>query len=426
MERRKPFLSFEGQAAVMADFEYTKTTKSKASIEDIEASCIKHHKAENNLGPLAADPVPSRHQIYRLQQQMFPETDDNPAITNARREEALGDPYNAISNIAIASAIMDPTEARPNGRFHPSCIANFDAMSVVLGRPQGNKKVYMKRGTKAMMQTLGRSCSRASRPGERKQRSIKLIACGAANGDMRCAIHIMKQRTCLRFEIFNLGQLSLNCIHYLAIQPARPVKKDLQILLSEERRLASLEIASAIAVATPSVTSAIPAIDTAEHLHGSEELEEDEDENEFHEGFAGEQDYGDDDEADAEEDPRFPSDASMTLAFLQQCIIPNVISARARLQETIRLLEIGVPPLSATELSTLKAEAESVLITCDGDYPQIEIILGKLIAFGEANKVEYWKHACSWMQPVAASNGSCQRFLAMAYDYAAASSSRYC
>ena len=106
-------------------------------MEEITECAIKHRKIQMSLGPLAADPEPSRYQIPKIQQECLPESDVNPAITNARREEALGAPFNVISNVVIAMAIIAPTESRPNGRFHPQNVINFDAMATMIGQPQG-------------------------------------------------------------------------------------------------------------------------------------------------------------------------------------------------------------------------------------------------------------------------------------------------
>ena len=132
---RKPFLSKASEAALMDDFKDTMTTKSKATMEDIKESACKHRKIQQNQGPLAPQPEPSHYQILQIRQRCLPESVKNPAMTNTRREEALGDPYNAISNAVIAMTILAPTSSRPNGRFDSECIVNFDAMSQIIGRP---------------------------------------------------------------------------------------------------------------------------------------------------------------------------------------------------------------------------------------------------------------------------------------------------
>jgi MFS family permease len=90
----------------MKDFEDTLETKSKASLEEITECAVNYRKIQMSLGPLAADPEPSLYQIRKIQQECLPESDANPAITKARRIEALDDPSNAISNVVIAMAIM--------------------------------------------------------------------------------------------------------------------------------------------------------------------------------------------------------------------------------------------------------------------------------------------------------------------------------
>ncbi len=124
----------------MKDFEDTLETKSKASLEEITECAVNYRKIQMSLGPLVADPEPSRNQIRKIQQECLLESDSNPAITNARREEALGDPYNAISNVVIAMAIMAATESRPNERFHPQNVIYFEAIAKMIGQPQGRVK----------------------------------------------------------------------------------------------------------------------------------------------------------------------------------------------------------------------------------------------------------------------------------------------
>ena len=82
----------------MVDFKDTLTKKSKANMEDIEESACKHRKIQLNQGPHAPQPEPSHNQTVQIQQGCMPESVNNPAMTNAKREEALGDPYNTISN----------------------------------------------------------------------------------------------------------------------------------------------------------------------------------------------------------------------------------------------------------------------------------------------------------------------------------------
>jgi hypothetical protein len=77
------------------------------------------------------------------------------------------------------------------------------------------------------MKELGRSGSRVSQQGERKQRSVKLLAGNSSDGNMRLAVHTIKQRTCVKMEILFLGRLTQHCDHYLCIIPARPVKEEL-------------------------------------------------------------------------------------------------------------------------------------------------------------------------------------------------------
>jgi hypothetical protein len=145
------------------------TTKTKVDPMDFKKDMNKEFRLENNISSYArGGPTLSRFQVHRLEQKILPEVEENPTITNARRELALGEPYNAIANAVIATAIMQPDENK-KVRFPPECLANMDAMSVVLGVPKKNQKVLMPKGSKEAMKKLGRSCSRQSKQGHGKK-----------------------------------------------------------------------------------------------------------------------------------------------------------------------------------------------------------------------------------------------------------------
>jgi hypothetical protein len=172
----------------------------------------------------------------------FPEKESNPDITTDTRAIRLNDPYNAISNIIMLEAVLEPTPERPNGRFHPSGICNFDAMSVVIGTPAKSQTIRMVLGTKEAMRRLGRSSSRVAKPGERKRRSVKLTLAGVATGQTTSAIHTSKQRTCKKMEYIKLPDLTQGCNHYFVITPARPRKEELIDILRIEESLAQVPV----------------------------------------------------------------------------------------------------------------------------------------------------------------------------------------
>ena len=93
-------------------------------MEDIEESACEHRKIQLNQGPHAPQPEPSHNQTVQIQQRCRPESVNNPAMTNERREEALGDPYNAISDEVIycGDHILAPLSLRSNGWFDSECI----------------------------------------------------------------------------------------------------------------------------------------------------------------------------------------------------------------------------------------------------------------------------------------------------------------
>lgn len=158
-----------------------KTNKVKHEENDIRKQVMIIKKEEEGKGILAKIPQPSRFQMNRLLNAHFPESDANPTITNENRERKLNDPINAISNVIMTSAVLQPTVTRPNGRFHPACVHSMDAMSAAIGKPQKSRKVYTIAGSKAAMADVGRSCSRKSKPRERKMRSVKMLAVGSSD-----------------------------------------------------------------------------------------------------------------------------------------------------------------------------------------------------------------------------------------------------
>jgi hypothetical protein len=117
----------------------------------------------------------------------------NPVITTTRREEALNDPFNAISNTVMCIAHFNPTLAEPNGEMHEvSLRVSMDTTGIQLGLPVDKRPVYMPQGATAAMKKLHRSASRVKTDGETMNRTIKMMACSSGDGNMICAIHIIK------------------------------------------------------------------------------------------------------------------------------------------------------------------------------------------------------------------------------------------
>ena len=143
------------------------TTKTKVDPQDFKQDVEKCFRKDHHISMYtrSAAPDASRFQLLRLQKKILPEVVMNPTITNLRREQALNEPYNAIANAVIATSIMQP-DSNNNVRFHPTCMANMDAMSAVIGTPRRTEKVLMPSGSKEAMKILGRSASRQSKQGK--------------------------------------------------------------------------------------------------------------------------------------------------------------------------------------------------------------------------------------------------------------------
>jgi hypothetical protein len=120
----------------------------------------------------------------------------------------------------------------------------MDAMSAAIGKPQKSRKVYTIAGSKAAMADVGRSCSRKSKPRERKMRSVKMLAVGSS--DEPCCAYTIKQRTCIKAEWLKFQNLTQNCDHYFMFVPARPRKAELRALLRKEDERKKLLASSAV------------------------------------------------------------------------------------------------------------------------------------------------------------------------------------
>ena len=65
-------------------------------------------------------------------------------------------------------------------------------------------------GLKAAMKEVGRSASRKSVDGERKERSVKMLACSSADGHMTTAIHWVSWRLLefmIKLIVFNISSI---------------------------------------------------------------------------------------------------------------------------------------------------------------------------------------------------------------------------
>jgi hypothetical protein len=67
---------------------------------------------------------------------------------------------NGLSRDHIQYAVLDLTDEKPDGRFRPELVSNHDEMSLVIGRPVKNRKVFIPRGATEALKALGRSPSR--------------------------------------------------------------------------------------------------------------------------------------------------------------------------------------------------------------------------------------------------------------------------
>jgi hypothetical protein len=380
------------QSAVLTDmYKNTQTDKVKDVDEDFATKVSEVRLEDQNVFAqdrgMVFDEL-SKDQMYRLKKNFLPE-DANPTITNERREEALNDPFNAIVNAAMLYAVLDPTDENPDGRFRPELVSNHDAMSVVIGRPAKNKRVYMPEGSTAALKALGRSPSRLSRPGERKERSIKLLATALSTGHMSSAIHSIKQRTCKKLEVVHLGTLTTACEHYAIIIPARPRKAELQKILELE------ELAGKIRA----LENLGDNLDVLNALADEIQFGDDEDDL-YEEDHADKEPLPDEDEDDSLMDPlvemvykdnRYPTDAEIATVQFAKIILPNLIARRREIMVT--LTQLG-PEYENPELL-------GILHTLDGEYPYIELIMSRLLNWAKENKIELYKYAggCSlWQQ----------------------------
>jgi hypothetical protein len=86
-------------------------------------------------------------------------------------------------------------------------------------------------------------------------------------------------------------------------------------------------------------------------------------------------------------------------------IYPDLIKLRSELLLMVNQLLNSTPKPTEKEMLS---EIESILVMSDGDFPQIEVITGKLLIYCQTNKIEVMKHAagCSlWQQAMDLSKG---------------------
>ena len=312
------------------------TSKDKVTETQLRTDTIIMMKKERKLSSFAPSPEISRFQLSRLQKQILPEITGNPVITNEKRVSALNNFLNAVTNATMLYAIIEPTEDKPKGRFLASNIYSMDAMTIQLGKPAKNRPVYAPRGCKVAMKKLGRSAARVSQNGERKTRNLKLMATCNSSPEMVSAIHIIKQRTCVKPELIPFGRVSGGvCEHYNFMLPARPRKAELKKILAAEKLLVddddlqnAMDLTDDFEEDQPEVAAPNP-YDT-------------DDEDLFDEDFTDDMprlkdpDDSDDENNDDDEvkfkDARFPTDTELSRVMLKDVILKDAINLRRELK----------------------------------------------------------------------------------------------
>jgi hypothetical protein len=220
------------------------TTKVKVEVDLMfRKDVIDIHRKQNKLTRLDPESNFTKQQFSRIRPQVLPEVIKNPVITTTRREQALNDPFNAITNAVMCIAQFNPTIAEPNGEKHELCLRiSMDTTGIQLGLPVKNRPVYMSSGATTAMKLAHRSASRVTQDGETMNRTIKMMACSSGDGNLICAIHIVKDSNFKKTSLFPLGSITQNCDHYLLLTPCRPGKKELERLVALQNADASINV----------------------------------------------------------------------------------------------------------------------------------------------------------------------------------------
>ena len=180
-------------------------------------------------------------------------------------------------------------------------------------------------------------------------------------------------------ELIKLGTLTQNCVHYLLITPARPRKKELAVLRA-------LEASSASASASSSSSCVI--------LNRDDVIDPELDENEedFNEDF-------DEGGEDLPYDPRYPTDVYIATLLLKDTIIANMIRIRDDFRKMLTVIQASERASSSVErglaMELDEVEKYLMILSLDGDYPNVEVIMSRLEEFGNANSIDFLKHAAS-------------------------------
>lgn len=230
----------------------------------------------------------------------------------------------------------------------------------------------MSEGSKQSLRNLSRSASRQSKRGERKVRSLQLIATGLRENCLNSAIHVIKQRTSKTMELVNLGVLTRGCTHFLVILPAKPNKEFFQQLESSKSSSDFFESVSSNLI---------------QHLDAEDDENNSDNDLNFDEDFS----LGDRVEEAEPESERYLKEVDIMKKLFLEAILPCLVKKRDE------VLEI----LKENDCSSLEVDKERILLFLDGEFSNIEAIMRDCLDMPGFEKIEYLKHSagCSlWQQ----------------------------
>lgn len=303
-----------------------------------------------------------------------PKVVNNPHVKNSRRCEALSDEFGNISHAVMTSAILD------NRTIPMGLIFNVDAVTSLIG---GSSKSRVRIAASSAEEL--KSCNRSPSKKEdtTKQRGVKQFYLTSADGQLRCAVILLKDTHFKSIEICHLDNRGSGGYElYMVTVPnvKRGDKRSSSAAAAAAGRSADQQPA-----ALPVEQEEETADDSNFNDNGNEGGAEEEGNEETFTNTA-EDDLNHADGGDAstgESSSATPATASQDVQIMRDIFIKALLpSMRAKrnqldvdLEDALSMFSIGAkkpdrPP---------DAETESMLLISDGDFPQIEATFSEVL-----------------------------------------------
>ena len=229
---RKRKISEEEERIVVEELNKTSSQRNTKEIGKLMHEVHKQNEIKHK-GQMREDFKMGNSTVRTYARRMAPEVVNKPIIRNTRREQAMNDLYNGISQVVLTHVIQDcvpnnedPEPLRFNSktnslRIHPSDTYNFDAVCCELN---GDiiETIRMVSGKKRTLKENNLSASITQSLGQK--RSIKQIYLTSADGFLLAAILVIRDRAVSNIhfhKLDNSGGYQL----WLVFSPAAPVNE---------------------------------------------------------------------------------------------------------------------------------------------------------------------------------------------------------